>query len=181
VEERRRQHDRDRRAFPADASLDTFEWRISTAHVGTDGPFSSFPGIDRTLAVLTGEGIALASDEGSVMLERASAPHSFPGEQAITGRLIGGPIDDLNVMTRRGIWQHHMKWMSGPGPHHLTCGALLMLVARSDGWTVDARDAEQQIGTGDAVLFFGGESVTLTSGSDSAEIFAIELWPAAAR
>ena len=153
--------------FPADASLDTFEWRISTAHVGTDGPFSSFPGIDRTLAVLTGEGIALASDEGSVMLERASAPHSFPGEQAITGRLIGGPIDDLNVMTRRGIWQHHMKWMSGPGPHHLTCGTLLMLVARSDGWTVDARDAEQQIGTGDAVLFFGGESVTLTSGSDN--------------
>ena len=37
---------------PSGASLDTFAWRISVARVAADGPFSEFPGIDRTLAVL---------------------------------------------------------------------------------------------------------------------------------
>lgn len=30
--------------FPADASVETFEWRISMATVANDGPFSIFPG-----------------------------------------------------------------------------------------------------------------------------------------
>src|SRR3546814_10305481 len=36
---------------PDGAGLDEFDWRISMAVVGADGPFSGFPGVDRTLAV----------------------------------------------------------------------------------------------------------------------------------
>ena len=41
---------------PSGSSLDTFDWRVSMATVIEPGPFSSFPGIDRTLCVLTGNG-----------------------------------------------------------------------------------------------------------------------------
>src|ERR1700720_3517473 len=46
-------------AAPEGASLDIFDWRISMARVASDGPFSDFPGIDRTLAVVSGHGLAL--------------------------------------------------------------------------------------------------------------------------
>ena len=35
--------------FPAGASFDDFGWRISIADIARGGPFSQFPGIDRTL------------------------------------------------------------------------------------------------------------------------------------
>ena len=44
---------------PDGAGIDDFDWRLSMARVETDGPFSLFAGIDRTLAVLEGEGIFL--------------------------------------------------------------------------------------------------------------------------
>ena len=164
---------------PPGASLDTFEWRLSMAHVGTDGPFSSFPGIDRTLAVLAGAGIALTSDEaGAVTLQRASAPYAFPGEWDVEGRLVDGPIDDLNIMTRRGRWQHRMQRLSGPGQHRLSRGELLVLVARCDGWTAQSEGGSERIDTGDSVLLSGAGDVTLTTGGASAEIFAIHLWTA---
>ncbi|MBV9975040.1 MAG: HutD family protein, partial [Hyphomicrobiales bacterium] len=36
-------------ASPEGAGLDEFDWRISMARVATDGPFSRFAGVDRTL------------------------------------------------------------------------------------------------------------------------------------
>jgi environmental stress-induced protein Ves len=47
-------------AGPPGASLETFDWRISMAHIAQSGPFSLFPGVDRTLAVLSGVGIRLS-------------------------------------------------------------------------------------------------------------------------
>ncbi len=44
---------------PQGASVDDFDWRVSMATVASDGPFSVFPGIDRTLSVLEGDGILL--------------------------------------------------------------------------------------------------------------------------
>jgi environmental stress-induced protein Ves len=95
--------------YPENAGLDDFEWRISMASVTTDGPFSSFPGIDRTLSVLTGEGIELSvAGQPPVTLTQSSAPYSFPADQPTTARLINGPITDLNVMTRRGVKSHEV-------------------------------------------------------------------------
>ena len=39
-------------AFPPGAPLENFGWRVSIAQVARSGPFSLFPGIDRTLALL---------------------------------------------------------------------------------------------------------------------------------
>ena len=65
---------------PEGASLSDFGWRVSMASVASDGPFSVFPGIDRTLAVLSGNGMALSIEGlGDRLLPPQSAP---PGPRA---------------------------------------------------------------------------------------------------
>lgn len=44
---------------PPTANIDTFDWRISAANVGTSGPFSKFAGRSRTLLLLEGDGMTL--------------------------------------------------------------------------------------------------------------------------
>ena len=92
---------------PPEADLETFGWRVSMADVTADGPFSVFPGIDRTLAVLSGRGIELTIDDHrAVTLTAASAPFAFAADLPTRGVLVDGPIRDLNVMTRRGQFRH---------------------------------------------------------------------------
>lgn len=94
---------------PAKASLEDFDWRISMAVVASDGPFSSFPGIDRTLAVVKGDGLILTiGDAAPVTLASGTAPVSFPGDTPTSARLTACAITDLNVMTRRGRFRHHL-------------------------------------------------------------------------
>jgi hypothetical protein len=94
---------------PEHASFETFDWRVSMAHVASDGPFSMLPGIDRSLIVTTGVGLTLVS-EGvpSIRLTPDAPPFEFRGERAIQAVLNGGPVTDLNVMTRRGRFAHRM-------------------------------------------------------------------------
>ena len=88
---------------PAAAELHTFDWRISMARIDSDGPFSVFPGGERTLAVLDGAGIRLkVAEQDAVELTPSSAPHLCPADLATSSKLLGGPITDFNVMTRRG-------------------------------------------------------------------------------
>ncbi|TPI43860.1 HutD family protein [Mesorhizobium sp. B3-1-6] len=95
---------------PADAGLEDFDWRISMARVETSGPFSSFAGIDRTLSVLEGEGVILdIAGQPPARLTTASVPLAFPGDVPTGAALIGGPITDLNVMTRRGRMAHKVE------------------------------------------------------------------------
>jgi uncharacterized protein len=102
-------------AAPAGASLDDFDWRVSMARVASDGPFSEFAGIDRTLAILKGDGLKLAiGDAAPVVLDKNSEPIRFPGDQPTSARLIGGDIIDLNVMTRRGHFEHRLRRIREP-------------------------------------------------------------------
>ena len=92
---------------PAGAGLDDFDWRVSMARVESSGPFSLFAGVDRTLAVLEGEGLALElAGRPPSEVTSASAPLFFPADVPTQASLIAGPITDLNVMTRRGRMTH---------------------------------------------------------------------------
>lgn len=79
-----------------------FFLRLSIAQVAQSGPFSSFPGIDRTLLVLEGNGIRLGSSSFDKVLDQQSGPFEFRGEDEINAELIQGPIRDFNVMVKRG-------------------------------------------------------------------------------
>lgn len=94
---------------PPNASLERFDWRISMAQVASDGPFSEFPGIDRSLAVIGGNGLQLSiGGKPPATLDRGSDPIQFPGDVATSARLLSGEITDLNVMSRRQCFSHRL-------------------------------------------------------------------------
>lgn len=88
---------------PPGAHMANFDWRVSIAHIASDGPFSAFPGIDRVITLLSGGGVHLLGDGDPVdhRLDTPLAPFAFAGEAAIHARLLAGDCHDFNVMTRR--------------------------------------------------------------------------------
>jgi hypothetical protein len=135
-------------AGPEGATLDTFDWRLSMARVASDGPFSRFDGVDRTLAILDGAGLVLSIDGHDTTLTPASAPLSFPGDVATSARLLAGPVTDLNTMTRRGRYRHVVAALTAPAT--LT-GEVVIVVARGPV-TVEGNAATVELERDDAVV-----------------------------
>lgn len=80
-----------------------FDWRISKAVVAESGPFSSFPGFDRTLVPTGGDGLELRHGAASApVLVRPFSVHRFSGDVATSAVLLGSPVPDFNVIVRRG-------------------------------------------------------------------------------
>ncbi|QFU16311.1 HutD/Ves family protein [Microvirga thermotolerans] len=119
-------------AFPPGSSFDTFGWRVSMADVASDGPFSVFPGIDRTLIVVEGGGIELTVEGVPYRLDGPSAKLSFSGDDRTSGRLLSGPIRDLNVMTRRGQFRHRTRLLDS-GVALVSEGTAAALLVALDG------------------------------------------------
>ncbi|UYL08198.1 HutD family protein [Bdellovibrio sp. SKB1291214] len=81
-----------------------FSWRISSAEVNGDGPFSRFEGCERLLIVTKGAGLLLNGDKlghGEVF--------AFSGDIDINAELIQGPIVDLGVIYRPDKVRVEMK------------------------------------------------------------------------
>lgn len=76
--------------------------RMSVADVVQDGPFSSFAGIRRWFAVLSGAGVRLTVDGTVHELTSRSAPLLFQGGAATRCELLDGPTQDFNLMLRSG-------------------------------------------------------------------------------
>jgi len=89
-------------AYPPGAALDAFAWRVSIADVASDGPFSRFPGVERTIVLLDGAGMWLRSRGREKELRTPFEPYRFSGDDAVDCTLIAGPVRDFNAMFRRG-------------------------------------------------------------------------------
>jgi environmental stress-induced protein Ves len=126
---------------PDGAGLDGFDWRISMAVVAADGPFSAFPGVDRTLAVLQGNGLVLHGlPGGPVRLARGAAPFAFPADAAVSATLPDGAITDLNVMTRRRRFRSRVRRTAGSAT--LDAGTAVAFVLAEAPCRVAVDDAE---------------------------------------
>jgi uncharacterized protein len=90
-------------------STTDWTWRISVAEVEADGPFSHFPGVQRHLAILRGSGLALHRASGDLTLLHTNQPICFDGEETIAATLPHGPVQDINLMVRRGSAVAHMR------------------------------------------------------------------------
>ena len=94
---------------PAGSGLDDFDWRLSIAEVGTAGPFSIFPDVDRHLRVLSGE-LALDFEDGRTHRLRSADPEFvFSGDCPVYGRPLTTDVRDLNLMVRRGRFEGRIK------------------------------------------------------------------------
>lgn len=165
-------------AFPPDCTMETFDWRLSIAHVGVDGPFSVFPGVDRSIALLDGEGLRLDLPDGSQKtLAPYGQPFAFPGEWAISSTNLGGPTMDLNIMTRRGRYRHHIRRERGAGPLSIEAVAQTLLVFKTAA-SIGTSEGPIAINPLSTVMLDSGEQITITS-DDPLHLLIIELDPAA--
>lgn len=132
---------------PEGAGLDSFDWRVSTANVARSGPFSSFEGVDRTMAVLDGAGLVLdIAGRANIELTAGSSPLSFPADLPASAALPDGPVVNLNVLTRRGVVEHAVDRLAVTGRRELR---------------VDAATALLFCRSGSVEVTIGGESAAL--------------------
>ena len=81
-------------------------------------------------------------------LTAASAPFAFPADAPCTGRLVGGPVTDLNVMTRRGRFGHAVHRLDLDGPVTLDAeGGTVLVLCQEGGIAVGGT----VLGPGDAI------------------------------
>ncbi len=164
---------------PAGAALDRFDWRVSMALVEAAGPFSAFPGIDRTLTVVAGAGFSLAvGEQPAVELTRRSPPFAFEGDRSAQASLIGGPVSDLNVMTRRERCWHRVRRCAAGGRVPVGNDATTVLVFCADGAArLGAAGAVAELRAFDTLLIERSAGPLEASTASSAELLLIEIGP----
>ena len=113
---------------PEGAGLEDFAWRISCARVASGGPFSSFAGVERSLALLDGKGLDLQLNGQSQTLRPGDPPLVFAGEDQVSAELLDGPISDFNLMTRRSAWRHELQALPLHGTQALPHSADILLI-----------------------------------------------------
>lgn len=146
---------------PPASDLANFDWRISLAHVTASGPFSSFPGIERHMAILEGR-LALTLDGECRVLSGASEPISFDGELAAQAAPLDGPVSDLNVMVRRARGRGRLLPLRLAGELVIAAPeatTLVLLVCSAA--LVETGDEAAELAAFDAVRVPGGECCLL--------------------
>ena len=109
---------------------DDWSWRLSIAEVETDAPFSTFPGVERALVLLEGNGMRLRFDDGDTReLLPPAGMLRFSGERSLVGQLINGPSRDFNLMWKRDevdalLWQRPLG------------GAMVLFADPGETWVV---------------------------------------------
>jgi uncharacterized protein len=161
--------------FPVNAGLDDFDWRISMATVEAGGPFSLFPGVERTLAVLDGGGLRLeVAGRKPVELTVASEPFAFAGDKAAAASLIGGPFTDLNVMTRRAKATHRLMRFDAPATIDATAVETL-LFCRSGAVNVRCDGSPATLAPKDTLMFGSRRGTVRIEADGPAEMLLIEI------
>jgi environmental stress-induced protein Ves len=135
--------------IPSDAPPEGFTWRVSVAEIAQAGPFSVFPGIDRKILLLAGAGVRLQGAGIDHRLDEPLVPFAFAGEAAVVATLLGGPSQDLNVMTRRGVVRSDVQ-VARSGLDVAACDGLVLLAVR--GTWEGTRPAPMSLAAGEGVV-----------------------------
>jgi environmental stress-induced protein Ves len=122
--------------------------RVSVADIECDGPFSSFPGVDRYFAVLHGSGVRLA---GLGEFRVGDNAMCFDGALAPACVLIDGPTRDLNVMVRRDKGHGSLLLSGKSGDTVRAADAILHGVYAESSQTLAWTVSEKPIGLRDVM------------------------------
>jgi environmental stress-induced protein Ves len=157
-------------------------WRLSIAEIEQDAPFSAFPGIERELVLLAGNGLRLRFDDGEVCeLLPPHARRRFAGERGVAGELLDGPTQDFNLMWRRDaidaqLWHRPlvgpMVIFADPG----TCWVVHLLAGQA---RFDDDSRLPPLEAGDTALLRSGDARQRHVLDGGGEALLIRLRPAA--
>lgn len=134
--------------FPTDAGGDDFVWRISVAEVNSASPFSTFPGIDRQIVLLDGDGFTMTLDDRQQhALTTPLQPFAFPGEAHVDVTMAGSATRDFNLMVRRARAHGQVRVCRESGSHVPEPECVLVYVVQGRVMTMDG-----ELEAGDAWL-----------------------------
>ena len=127
--------------WPQGAGMDSFGWRVSVATIAQAGPFSAFPGVDRQIMLLEGDGVQLQAGAGQWQhaLTQRWAPFAFSGEEPVDCRMLGGVSTDFNLMLRRGEWTGSLQVLRDALPPAEGAAAGLCMVLQGT-WRCEGSD-----------------------------------------
>lgn len=108
------------------------EWqlRLSVAEVDQSSAFSPFPGIEREIVLLEGEGMQLQFADGETV--RLAPPHGrlrFDGGRSLIGTPLAGPTRDYNAMWQRAALQAQLF-------HRPLQGSMLFTTEADVAWSL---------------------------------------------
>lgn len=157
---------------------DHWDWRLSIAEIERDSEFSIFPGIDRDLALIRGNGLRLRFEDGEVA--ELAPPHGrfrFAGERVVIGELVDGTTHDFNLMWRRGVIETELL-------HRPLVGPMLFFVEPGTHWAIhllsgqaefDADSGLPPLWTGDTALLIGDAGRRRYALQGGGELLAIRI------
>ncbi|MFI5828939.1 HutD family protein [Streptomyces sp. NPDC051578] len=154
-------------AWPEGAGMEDFLWRASLADVSADGPFSAFPGVDRTLTLAEGAGMDLTIGGVRRVVDERFAPQRFPGDRPTQCRLLGGPVVNFNVMYRREAVEAEVAVVRGDVVLAVPPRATLLVVALDAPAVLGDR---LRLGPYDAALVTGPGNRTLRADGRAAVV-----------
>ncbi|WP_338767191.1 HutD family protein [Massilia sp. METH4] len=133
-------------ASPPGATLDDFDFRISLATIAQSGPFSIFPGVDRTLSLVDGGSVVLdVGNERKVALSDREPVVAFPGEVPVSVTVDGSPTVDFNVMTRRDRCSHQVERRVFRDYSELERRSALTILFLADGDTLTVHSERERM------------------------------------
>ena len=161
---------------PSGSDLDNFDWRVSIAEVHRGGPFSSFPGVDRLMAVISG-GLTLSiAGREPLTLSQDSPFVAFPGDVPASAEPQQLPVTDLNVMTRRGHFFAQMRRCSTPAEALVRLETDTTLIVALTPLVVRGAGIECSLSALDAARFpASGQAVSLCAAGPVALFWLIEI------
>ena len=145
-----------------------WDWRLSVAEIEVDAPFSAFPGVDRELVLLEGNGLRLRFDDGG--LHQLGPPHDglrFAGERALTGELLDGPTRDFNLMWRRDAVDARL--MRRP-----LVGSMAVFVAPGETWAVYLMAGSATFAPDDGLPALAAGDTALLAAADQRRRFLLD-------
>jgi uncharacterized protein len=165
---------------PAGSDFDTFDWRVSIAQVHAAGPFSSLPGVDRRLAVLEGTLSIVIGAQAEAHLSPEAEPLNFAGENTVHAHPVGGPVTDLNVMSRRGKFSSSLALHRTQHATALAGGAASVLVVALTDLVLKSPATTWRLSPLDAVRFEGDSPCEIQPRGNQARFYVVRLQPLSA-
>jgi environmental stress-induced protein Ves len=143
-----------------DGSLpDDWTWRLSTADITQDVPFSSFYGVTREFCVAHGNGVVLNINGVDHRCEPESIT-KFRGDDEVFATLIDGPMRALNLMVRDGA-KHRSLRLCTPGENIVDC-SVAVAIGSTSILIADRDEIDMQIL--DALIFNSPTTIRVSDG-----------------
>ena len=131
-----------------DGSLpDDWTWRLSTADITQDVPFSSFPLVTREFCVADGNGVTLNINGVDHRCEPGSIT-KFRGDDVVAAALTDGPMQALNLMVRDGSTARPLQ-IARVGQHIVQCQVIVAIMGSA---SVEVSNQVVELGLLDAII-----------------------------